>query len=195
MKIKTLLLSILMIWTLSISAQQKSELTIGYGTLTSNDVIDVFSDILSPLNIINIVNSTNEKYTGAFILGYRYALTDRLALGGDVIFERITKDIVGSNDAKIGEQEDDTYSFLAKIDYSFVSKNKLRLYSGLGAGYSFANQEYTGTGDNSSNDNRTGAFAFQVTAIGLRVGGDFAVKAELGFGAAGIANVGITHRF
>jgi hypothetical protein len=64
------------------------------------------------------------------------------------------------------------------------------MYSGLGFGISHASE----SGEDTESVNET-CFAFQINAVGLRVGEQVAGFMELGFGFDGIIGCGITVRF
>lgn len=178
-------------------AQEKGshEISLGYGTGTSNQIVDLFSEIvIYPLSA-GTVSSSNKKYMGAITLDYDYAIADKLTLGIGLAYEKIEKDILNSSKSKIGKQTNDDMTGVASIKYSYISTSRLRLYSGLGAGYSLDYQHFksdTNTKDN--NKGNTGNFNFQVTALGIRIGGRFGIHAEAGFGYKGIINAGVNYR-
>ncbi len=78
---------------------------------------------------------------------------------------------------------------MANSNVCYNPSNIVQLYSGLSAGISVFTQS-----DSSQSGSKT-IFAFQVNAIGLRVGHKFGGFFELGFGFDGIINAGLSVKF
>lgn len=81
---------------------------------------------------------------------------------------------------------------MARTDYRYINRF-LQLYSGVAAGVSAGKSSpKSGTGGDSFSSTD---FAFQVNALGLRVGHNFGAFAELGFGYNGIVSLGVSAKF
>ncbi|MEJ5102164.1 hypothetical protein [Chryseobacterium sp. MYb328] len=86
-------------------------------------------------------------------------------------------------------------SILPKIDYFWLRKNKLGLYSGGSIGVNFASTTYVNKDTKKENKDSSTGFGFNVVPIGLRYGGDLSVFVETNIGMKGIAQAGVSYRF
>lgn len=197
-KYKLLPLFILILGYSIANAQEKgaSDLRIGYGIGTSNDMLNLLTDAITYPASLGTITYTNEVNSGAIFLEYNYAIKNKLTLGVDLVYEGFFKDVV-SFDTVIGKQRDNTLTFGVKCDYNYLSKPTVRLYSGIALAFSLMMQQFTSndpatTGVTNANN---GAFNFQVTGIGVRYGKQIAGFAELGFGYKGILSAGLSFQF
>lgn len=115
-------------------------------------------------------------------VSYRYHMTPRFLIGGDVGFQSITwKPDRGSTKFT---------TIMPLAEFYYLNKPKVKLYGnamvGLGIG-SFKDSEGEIT---------SGAFpSFQLNPIGVRVGRNYAGFAEIGAGAKGIFSAGFSAKF
>ncbi|KFF18983.1 hypothetical protein [Chryseobacterium sp. JM1] len=86
------------------------------------------------------------------------------------------------------------WAVLPKVDYFWLNKEKLGLYSGLSAGISIVNTTYTGKDKKESKDSDTG-FGYNIVPVGLKYGGDLSVFLETNIGMKGIVQGGVSYRF
>jgi len=180
-----------------IIAQEKgtSEMRVGYGYVTSTqlafDVVEIFGTVFTLGNI----TYENERSSGAIHIGYNYALSEKFLLGGFFAFEQITNDVKSSGNL-IGENSSKFYTAAIEVSYRYVSNEKVKLYSGLGIGYSFGNMQFdSSTSAEESYSDKANIFNFQITGIGFRYGNSFGVFAEAGYGYRGIVNAGVSYKF
>ena len=194
---KTAFLSVVMafLFISSINAQsKKSEVDLGVGIWSSNQIIGTMSDIIASAFLPTGISMDNSSYIGALHLGYKYSLSYRFALGPVFTYDTGTSDAVANNE-KAGKFTNNYYSLSLEADYKFINRDKLKLYALVGAGGTIFNQVYK--------DNKTGEkhgenqtfFNFQVTPIGIKYGSSFGAFAELGFGYKGILCAGLFYRF
>lgn len=198
-KVKTtILIAIALVLSISkINAQEKgtSEISIGYGLATNNQIIDALGEAFTYPVTLGTVKYTDEKSSNAIHIGYKYALIDKLMVGATVTYEKNSK-TVNANDAKIGSETANIYTFAIEGNYRYVSKESFQMYSGLGLGYTNSAQKFDSIDTNASNRNEsTGNFNFQVTALGFRFGKKIGFFTELGLGYKGILNAGISYQF
>ena len=88
----------------------------------------------------------------------------------------------------------DVFSIVPAIKFSYYNAERMQMYSGLQAGISLI------SGKNLYVDGRTVAgstmsFFFQLTAFGINYGKDFYIGAEAGFGYKGVLNLVAGYRF
>ncbi|PXW18318.1 outer membrane protein with beta-barrel domain [Chryseobacterium sp. CBTAP 102] len=179
-----------------LNAQQKgtSEIKIGYGVLSSNEIGKVFSDIITAPFSYAEPKATDEKHSGALFIGYNYAIKDNWTIGTDLVYERYTASVKDQNHI-IASQKNDIYTLAVNSTYSYISKPKFRMYSGVGLGYTFSNEKLSpNQSDVQSMYSKNSSFNFQVIGAGVRIGGKLAGFAELGFGYKGIINLGISYQ-
>lgn len=177
-----------------LNAQQKgtSEIKAGYGVLSSNEIGKVFTDII--ITPFSETKTTDEKHSGALFIGYNYAVKDNWTIGTDLVYERYTASVNKQN-LTVASQKNDIYTLAVNSTYSYISKPKFRMYSGVGLGYTFSNEKLSpNQSDVQSVSSKSSSFNFQVIGAGIRRGGKIAGFAELGFGYKGIINLGISYQ-
>ena len=193
---KKIIIAALFIVTLpfGLSAQvNRHEINAGVGLFTTSEIVDIFADVLTTGLTNGAYRSSNSTYTGAFHLGYKYRLSDRISAGATVLYEHSKSDAL-LNDEEKGEFKNNYYTLAAEMDYRYLSKGNLSLYGTLGAGATLYAQKYAANnGDKDSND--TVHFNFQVTPIGIKYGSKIGVFMEAGFGYKGILSAGAFIRF
>lgn len=177
--------------------QGTKELTLGYGTVTTNEILDVIlNDFLLSGLTGGLYKTKNHTYSGASYVNFSYAIKNNFLIGAEVVYQRISKDIYLVND-KDGRQVDNSFTIVANAKYSYISNPKFRMYSGLAAGYNTIQANFDpekGSTSKATKGNK-GAFGYHLTAFGFRYGKKAAVIAELGFGYKGILNVGFNYKF
>ncbi|PIF01029.1 MAG: hypothetical protein CR994_03000 [Maribacter sp.] len=197
-KSKILVLVLTLFGMSALDAQEKgiSEVGVGYGIATSNELIQIFTNGLIYPASLGTINTDNQQSSGAIYAEYNYAVANRLMIGGDIVYERFTED-VRSNNTLIGKQTENVFTIAIKSNYNYISKPNFRLYSGIGLGYSMTNQKFESNGNTNTDvsDDNTGGFNFHLAGLGIRVGNKMAFKAELGFGYKGIISGGLNYRF
>jgi hypothetical protein len=196
MKKVTLLLGLAtFLFIFSTNAQsKKSEVDLGVGVWSSNQIIGTMSDIIASVFLPEGASMKNSSSPGAFHLGYKYSLSERIALGPVFIFDMNTSDAV-VGDVKPGKFTSNYYTLSLEGDYKYVNLDKLKLYVLLGAGGTILNQTYKDNQTGKKNDEKQAFFNFQVTPVGVKYGDSFGVFAELGFGYKGILSAGLFYRF
>ncbi|MFT3826484.1 MAG: outer membrane beta-barrel protein [Chitinophagaceae bacterium] len=192
---KMLLIAGMLLMGTAVCAQNsKHELSVGYGIGTTSEILDVFSDMLASAFTAGGYSTTNDSYTGAFHVTYKYLFPNKLSLGGTFAYESGKADVMYSG-VKNGETKKKYYSGAVEADYRYVNKPAFSLYSGLGLGFTSYHEEYIPDGrDDKSSDNMT-HFNFQIIGIGVRFGTHIGGFAEAGFGYKGIIAAGVFARF
>jgi len=192
---KAIILLFLVTICLGLNAQLdfKNDISVSYGIITTDQVIDIESDILESIVTLGSYSTENTKYIGAIFLTYKYNVTKGLMLGAAVGTDRITEDVI-SDKNKSGELVKNNITIAFEGDYRYLAKEIFQMYSGIGVGYTFVNEKYTPI----SGDESTGSsnhFNFQANLLGLRVGKSFGAFIELGIGYKGVFNFGLSGQF
>ena len=153
---------------------RRSEVSVSYGVAPVTDWIDSYSDMLTGL--FTNANTDLEGW-GAVTVGYSFRLIGSLRLGAQVVRG------AGS------EIRNRYWSLLPNVKWNWMNLKVVSFYSRLGAGASFSRSEVGGESDKSTQ------FAFQVSPVGVEVGGRVAAYAEAGIGTSGCLLVGVRYRF
>lgn len=161
---------------------RRSEVSVSYGVAPVTDWIDSYSDMLTGL----FTNAnTDLKGWGAVTVGYSFRLIGSLRLGAQVVYSSNTQEVRGAG----SEIRNRYWSLLPNVKWNWMNLKVVSFYSRLGAGASFSRSEVGGESDKSTQ------FAFQVSPVGVEVGGRVAAYAEAGIGTSGCLLVGVRYRF
>jgi len=200
MKIYSLTVLLLSIIILNSNSQDlgrsklQNEIYGGYGFGSAQEISSVYSDVITPIITIGTLYTETMSPVGPVSLGYRRSFSKNFTLaiaGNYVAFNKQFKK--SSDNSVVGTVKNTFYSFIARGDYYYVTGEYFQMYSGVGVGFTYAHDNYL----DSSNASGQGKMysAFQVNAVGIRVGKNFGVFAELGYGFEGIINAGISLKF
>ena len=188
-----LLLSILVLSSVTVSAQDYShEISFYAGAGSMPSILEHFQDIglfllFPPLT--KVIRTETETVTPALVLRYRNHLGTLVSLCGEFSYQQFEKRYI-LLDKEASASDIKYYTFMGRVDFTYVRSRLLQMYSGLGLGFSHATESGKDTGSASET-----YFALQINAVGLRVGEKVAGFMELGFGFNGIICGGITVRF
>lgn len=175
-----------------LQAQSKWEIRLGYGLASAPEIIDGLSNLSTSLISIGTVKASSNLSYGPIAVGVNYYPMHKLSVGLQYSNTKLNNTLelnnaVGSSDYK------NTYNvIMARSDYYYAT-GFIQVYSGLGAGVSFAKS--VPTNGTTGNDVKSTDFAYQINAIGARVGRTIGAFAELGFGYNGVLNLGISAKF
>lgn len=169
--------------------QRKITITAGYGLLTTPQIIEGISDVLTTGLTAGNIRFEDATFSGAFIGGIKFSSGNRWKYGVDVVFEEFTKKMYNKDNSQyLGDSKGQYLSVIPRVDFYWLNKNAFRMYSGIGAGVSFASQKY----DNDKS-NQT-LFAFNVAPIGFELGTAVCLFGETSFGYNGLLNAGVRLR-
>ena len=198
MKKATFLTAIMFLFVVSMNAQsKKNEIDLGAGVWSTNEIVGTMSSVIvSGLTGIKMGDNNN---TGAIHLGYKYALSERFALGPVFTYDQgiynakeFSKDL--SLYYTVGKFTSNFYTLAVEGDYKYVNSDKFKLYSLAGVGATLLNQVYKPNEGDKKSQSKV-FFNFQITPIAIKYGSVFGVFAELGFGYKGIVSAGLFYRF
>ena len=174
-----------------------NEIKVGYGTISSNRIVGFFGDILVYPGTLGTLEYDDYQLLGTLFLEYNHSFNNWFELGGIFAYERISKNAY-SNSVILGKETNNIYTIGVQAGFNYLDKEVVKLYSQLGLAYTFTANSFNEELENSNvklDKDIFHSFNFHVSAIGVRVGKQFGVSAELGFGYKGIANIGIGYRF
>lgn len=178
----------------------KQEINVSYGLLSSNFMlIDYAHDLSGFLTGIGTLFTNKIRYdyttrTGVFHAGYKRALRPKWRVGAAFTLERVASNMIDDREnVLLATEKVNAFAIAAETDYSYVLKEKMRMYSGFGM--AFASNKYNRDAkrdDFEVSDERVFFPNIHVTGFGIRFGGKVAGFAELGFGYKGILNAGVS---
>lgn len=175
---KIILLAIVLLSTGMMVAQQRHELSFGYGYPTAvkinNSIGDAFIGAFAGFDADN-------TFTGSFNLEYMNNFHSRMAAGVILGYEH-------SNMKEIDYKEN-FITIMPAFKMNWVKKDIFRFYSKVAAGITLDVASHPQVSDTDVE------FAYQVSPLGFEVGRAFSGFAEIGYGHQGIALVGVRYKF
>lgn len=176
-------------------SQEKGTSDIGasVGVVTSNDFINVSSDLITSAVSAGTTTFSNKKETPSITLYYKNAIKERWFFYADANYQSFSEDVYIDN-LQVGDVTNIFLTFGFGTEYHYISGEWFQMYSGLSIAYTSQMANYTGS-SSELEDSNDGFFNFQVNAVGLRVGKKLAGVVELGVGYKGVASAGLSFQF
>ncbi len=186
----------------------KNEIYFSYGFLSvSNMIIDGgFFSSYNP-QLLSVRNyKTNENYYTKFInippaigslnFGYkRYLFKNKIGVSLNSIYCQINAIYTSKkNDSLNYKTKDRVFCIMPGFEYHYYNKKIVQLYSGFQIGVCYYNQKEFAISNNNKTIHNQFKFAFQIDALGIRVGKKIGGFVEFGIGYNGIVKVGISGR-
>lgn len=171
---------------------RKHDLSLSYGVGSGDQLMDIFTDIMTIVITLGTFSKDNMESTGVPFLTYHYSRNSKFGFGfaiggyqsrGDL---KLLGDIVGDF------KETNTIGAL-EIDYHWVMKKAFQLYSGAGFGVRVRKGTYNN--QDSTETVSTALPTFHVNLLGFRIGRNVGIFAELGAGYKGIFCGGLNAQF
>lgn len=136
----------------------------------------------------------NYSGTGIICLTYRYVSENEMMfLGIDGTYNKTKGDIYNVGQLE-GELSRTFFTLAIEAQYRYQNMNNVQLYSGVGLGYAFGKETLTPTLESGGlvGKGTVNHIAWQINAIGIRIGNTIAGFAEFGYGYKGIINIGVS---
>jgi hypothetical protein len=190
-RLKSLILLMLPFYTMAQSADDlpRTEVYLGYGILSAQDVLTTFSSALATSLLPGYVERIDAKGFGTAFAGFDYFVGRRLSLGLQLNYAQYDENYKLSNNTSTTLQTS-YLTPMVRSKLAWVHNPGFSFYSSVAAGATFLQSKNPGNGQT---DKSTG-LAFHVSPIGLRVGRTVAFFAELGFGFQGLVSAGLSVR-
>ena len=145
----------------------RGEISVGYGVAPVTDWIDAYSDKL--LDVLDMKDASMDSWGGVSV-NYTFRIVGGLGVGATFVYS-------GNNQRLAGKKiSTDYYSIMPHLKMRWLNLRILSLYSRVGVGLTFT--ESSGEGQSES----ARQWAFQVSPIGVEIGGKVAAYAEAGIG-------------
>ena len=157
----------------------RGEISVGYGVAPVTDWIDAYSDKL--LDVLDMKDASMDSWGGVSV-NYTFRIVGGLGVGATFVYS-------GNNQRLAGKKiSTDYYSIMPHLKMRWLNLRILSLYSRIGVGLTFT--ESSGEGQSES----ARQWAFQVSPIGVEIGGKVAAYAEAGIGTMGSLVAGLRFR-
>jgi hypothetical protein len=167
------------------------DLRAGVGAVTAPAVMESIGTAVAEAIVDPDFQSVNIDGDIAYSVSALFLPESRFSVGMDMVFDRAT--LLYEFATKPNESYATDYlTFLARLDFKYLKKGPVKIYSSLGAGFCSRSVDRTQPIADIS-DNSFGG-AIQITPIGARVGNNIAAWAEIGFGFRGILSGGVAFR-
>ena len=200
MKKYILLFSIALMTAISAKAQceyLKNELSLSYGL---GSITQLGEGIGEGLAMALFSDTENDD---GFILGpvsveYFYHFNNpKLAIGGFVSYSKWDSNIQkrGGNHEKVGERNRNYWAVMPAIKWYWVNKDSFGLYSKGAVGAAFLNSTEKDLATDTTKDDSSTHFMFQLSFIGIEFGKQFRGFVEGGVGEQGFLLAGIRYKF
>lgn len=176
--------------TYSFDMAPRNEISVSVGTISlSGAVFDFFKVLFEGIGNSIAGNGTDTKFIGTYGLDYYYQVNSWFRPGAKFVYEGLTTTITDSTGV-INKYNTSTISLMPSIQFSYLNKKYVKLYSGIDIGV-------TNFSDNDKNSSFSETIlGINVTLIGVRVGNDriFGVV-ETNIGMDALIKAGIGVRF
>ncbi len=161
----------------------RHEVSVSYGAAVTTNWLDGFNDFWTGLFTDS---DTSIQGWGAITAGYNFRLTRNFSLGAQAVYST-NKNGFKNSDLQFTNRY---WSVMPNAKWNWLNLRIVTLYSRAAAGISFAKAKVDGGESDTSTQ-----FAFQVSPIGIEVGGRLAGYAEAGIGVSGSIMAGVRYRF
>ncbi|MFA5419677.1 MAG: hypothetical protein WC341_14595 [Bacteroidales bacterium] len=137
-----------------------------------------------------------DHYSGSGIISftYRHISQNEMVLWGFTAGYNQSSATIYNLGTNAGTLDRQFITVAADIEYRYVNRGIIQLYSGVSAGYQIGSEKLTAPVD-SGLSNDTGSInriAYQANVLGIRIGKSIGGFAEFGFGYKGIINLGLS---
>ena len=181
---KLLMVALVLSMAVPAAAQgsRRSEVSVSYGMAPVTDWIDSYSNILT-----GVIAGSGTDLTGwgTVTVGYSFRVIGSLRIGAQVAYSSNEQEVKKSGT----EIKNRYWTLMPNVKWNWLNLKIVSFYSRVGAGASFSKAKVGGQSDKST------LFAFQVSPVGVEVGGRIAAYAEAGIGTSGSLLVGARYRF
>lgn len=172
----------------------RNDIMISYGVPS----VDMFQDINSSMldDIFPDGRYVRDNYGGSGIasLTYRRVSKSEMFFWGFTAGYNTTKGEIYYLGTGEGELKRSFITAAFEGHYRYQNLKKVQLYSGFGIGYTIGNETLTPPPESGKQSSKgsINRIAYQINAIGIRIGSNIGGFLELGYGYKGIINAGFS---
>ena len=170
------------------------DISIGYGLFIPDQFKNVGSAMLDDRYPDKRYVRDEYSSIGAFFVTYRHILNNEVMLIGVTAGYSSSKAKIYNVGQFEGDLSRQFITVAVEWEYRYVNQGPVQVYSGLGLGFTYGTESLTPPPEpeTSSQTGNISSIAYQVNAVGVRVGKKFAGFAEFGYGYKGIVNLGFS---
>jgi len=183
----------------SIKAQSTEDFTqhdfaYSYGVVTSNQIINVLTDIAVAIVSFGNVERELQGFSGGHFLTYEYRAMDQLSFAFCGGIDKAHGNLLDPDDIIRGSYRNFYTTIGIATRFRYVDREWVQMYSGIGLAYTFYGyKDLLDTGEISRSDILSYP-NMQFNIWSIRVGKSFGGFMELGVGYKGILNFGISYQ-
>ena len=167
------------------------DLSLSYGVLSSDQLTDIFEDIVTIVLTFGTFGKTDQEFTGVPFLTYHYSANSRFgfgaAIGGYSSSGRLA---FGGDD--VGTFKERNTIAAVELDYHWILQPSFQMYSGAGVGVRYRKGTYVTTESDTISKVLP---AFHLNALGIRFGRKIGFFLEMGIGYKGLLSGGLNAQF
>jgi len=184
--------------TFSLKAQDfpsynKNDISISYGLFAPDQFMSVESPMLNDQFEDFRYVRDNFSSIGNIFLSYRKLNHSETILWGVSLGYGANKSEIYYVGQYAGELNRKFFTVAAEMQYRYVNKGIIQVYSGLGLGLTYGQETLSATAIHPEETSGTIIRpAYQFNVAGVRIGNKFAGFAEFGYGYKGIVNFGLS---
>jgi hypothetical protein len=170
------------------------DIQVSYGLFHPDQFQSVESDMLNERYPTKRYVRDEYSSTGSIFLTYRHMFRNELFLWGITAGYSSSASKIYNVGQYEGELNRQFITVALEWEYRYVNQGPVQVYSGLGLGFTYATEELTPPpelGVEAATGNIS-TFAYQLNAVGIRIGKKFGGFAEFGYGYKGIVNLGFS---
>lgn len=167
---------------------------LSYGLPTTDLFMDINSTMLDDKFPDRRYTRDNYGGSGIITVTYRRVSKNEFMFWGISAGYNQTKGDIYNVGQLEGELKRSFITVAIEGQYRYQNMKKLQLYSGLGIGYTFGSETLNPPVDSgkTSSSGSINRIAWQINAIGIRIGNSVAGFIEFGYGYKGIVNAGLS---
>lgn len=186
-----LALAVLILAPAGFGQTRRHDLSLAYGVFSSDQLTDIFTDIIMIVLTFGTFSKEGQKFTGVPFLTYHYSANSRFGFGAAIGgYSSSGRLLVGG--ANVGTFLERNYIGAVELDYHWIMRPGFQAYSGAGFGIRYRHGAYrTPETDTVSRI----LPAFHLNAIGLRFGRKIGFFVEAGLGYKGLLSGGVNAQF
>lgn len=170
------------------------DIRLGYGLFIPDQFMSVKTHMLDEQYPDSRYVRDDYSSIGTVFFTYRHIFKNELFMWGITAGISNSKSKIYNVGQYGGELNRSFYTLAIEWDYRYVNQGPIQVYSGVGLGFTYATEEFIPAAE-STLDQNTGDIsniAYQINAVGVRLGKKYGGFVEFGYGYKGIINAGFS---
>jgi len=169
----------------------KNELQLSYGLVSVPFMIEQTGNVLFTIFTLGLYDRPDKiSSTGVINFGYYYALSNRVSIGTDYGWEKLTLEWTDNQPEENESFTVNVNSIMGGLKYRYLIRPDYGLYGKVNLGVNMHSRS-----KETQYDLQFSNLAYQISPIGVYFGDKFQGFCELGLGYRGLLNFGINLKF